>query len=1257
MSCPNQCLFLGLVTALLVGFAVAPARAQSIAQWDFDGSLEASTDHEDLFEEMVPPGFDLQVDFEELEIGDDVAEVARFAQGTVFRLTHGFEPNGGGGYVNQYTLILDVMYPEAFGELDPDGLLGTDGWQCLYQTNEGNANDADWCVQPDGSGGGIGISGNYGGTVADDEWHRLALAVDLVAGTYTSYIDGVEVQKNTGLGVDGRFSLGPTIIVFADDNGETAGGYVNSLQIRDWTMSPGDIGALGGPSFEGITLPECTSPRCCLNRQFTGEYDRERNRVALTWNELPGSDGFRVRRGGVVISDDLPGDVTSFEDADSPAGGVDVLYSLETLVGGEVEGVCEASVARTFACPSTLECCVDQQTLTVELRWASAANVALGSYVVTREGVEVGRPAGDADSFQDVAPGSGRYTYMVTPDEGSDCTDAMSCVAVVTGVVTRGGDGCSGVVNQYDFNGDLTSSTGGLDLVPDVTAPLVPGVDAPDLRFEDAEIDGEEAEVAYYGRGTAFRLLTGLPGNGGGVYTNRYTLILDVMFPAGALDDSGWAVFFNTNCTSSNDGDWFLRGSDRGVGISGNYSGRMEDDQWHRIALVVDLVAGTYTSYIDGLQVQQNTGLGLDGRFSLYSTDPSGGCNGEDIVWLFGDDSGDNSPGLVNSAQIRDQALSAGEVAAMGRVSAEGIPFDPPFVCPMSLACCVDQSSASVTLSWVAGADLPDLSVYRDDQLIGTVSGDSDSFVDDGVPSGPHTYELRLADGDGCANLPLSCDVTALGPDDAFFFDDFDCYREDADLEAAGWTRTDEADPVEAATWTISNPLHRANPPGPSGAPSSGGFLISDSDFGGTADVQNLPGSGMSHDVISPGFSTEGADSVWLHFDAVAHLNNDGDAVFDVDVSADGGETWTNVLRRVSPGRAFDPLPTLDGDNADGLFGRVHIDISAEVANTADARLRLRHFEPTWDWFVAVDNVLVDSRPAAGGSAEHLALEEFADEAIPGSWEVRTGPQSDQLRSWNVDDICLVSLFNGAGGFPDAAGGLQLHHFDEYFALVDPVCTGDAMDEFLITPSVDCSQLDGVTLQVASAILHDTAYTAEILLSLDGGETFEAEPVFSYDGGGAIVSFEEPLFNEFAFDVSRAAGQGEVAFAFHYSTNGAQLAMTWWAIDNVRISAEGTTAPGRRFRRGDADDSSDLQLTDAVNILNFLFIGGPAPSCMEAADADNNGRLELTDGVVILNFLFTGGPPPAEPGHLECGVDSDPAGSPGDSGCEEYGSC
>lgn len=68
------------------------------------------------------------------------------------------------------------------------------------------------------------------------------------------------------------------------------------------------------------------------------------------------------------------------------------------------------------------------------------------------------------------------------------------------------------------------------------------------------------------------------------------------------------------------------------------------------------------------------------------------------------------------------------------------------------------------------------------------------------------------------------------------------------------------------------------------------------------------------------------------------------------------------------------------------------------------------------------------------------------------------------------------------------------------------------------------------------------------------------------------------------------------------------------------------------FRRGDCNQSEGVvDITDAIFVFNFLFLGGEAPVCPDACDGNDDGGLDITDGIFTLTYLFTGGPPPAPP--------------------------
>jgi len=71
--------------------------------------------------------------------------------------------------------------------------------------------------------------------------------------------------------------------------------------------------------------------------------------------------------------------------------------------------------------------------------------------------------------------------------------------------------------------------------------------------------------------------------------------------------------------------------------------------------------------------------------------------------------------------------------------------------------------------------------------------------------------------------------------------------------------------------------------------------------------------------------------------------------------------------------------------------------------------------------------------------------------------------------------------------------------------------------------------------------------------------------------------------------------------------------------------------------RGDASGDGDLNLSDAIHILDHLFQGGPAPVCGDAADANNDGEVNLSDSSFLLSYLFSGGQAPEPPWAMAIG--------------------
>jgi hypothetical protein len=99
-------------------------------------------------------------------------------------------------------------------------------------------------------------------------------------------------------------------------------------------------------------------------------------------------------------------------------------------------------------------------------------------------------------------------------------------------------------------------------------------------------------------------------------------------------------------------------------------------------------------------------------------------------------------------------------------------------------------------------------------------------------------------------------------------------------------------------------------------------------------------------------------------------------------------------------------------------------------------------------------------------------------------------------------------------------------------------------------------------------------------------------------------------------------------------------AVTRFAVASI-VLAGLTTAPvsAAVFQRGDANADGTVNISDAITVLGFLFLGSPAAlHCEDAADVDDSGALNITDPVYLLGFLFLGGPAPPAP-FGRCGPD------------------
>jgi len=158
--------------------------------------------------------------------------------GSYYKMTHGISPNGGGSYVNEFTLQIDFKVESL------------NMWHCFYQTYPENNNDGDCFINPSGNIG-VAATGYSGFTISANEWYRLIITVD--NGTfYNYYLDGELINQGAAQDIDGRFSLDPLLLMFADEDGEDNLINVTEIGIWDRPLSATEVNEMGGFSHPNL---------------------------------------------------------------------------------------------------------------------------------------------------------------------------------------------------------------------------------------------------------------------------------------------------------------------------------------------------------------------------------------------------------------------------------------------------------------------------------------------------------------------------------------------------------------------------------------------------------------------------------------------------------------------------------------------------------------------------------------------------------------------------------------------------------------------------------------------------------------------------------------------------------------------------------------------------------------------------------------------------------------------------------------------
>jgi hypothetical protein len=179
----------------------------------------------------------------------------------------------------------------------------------------------------------------------------------------------------------------------------------------------------------------------------------------------------------------------------------------------------------------------------------------------------------------------------------------------------------------------------------------------------------------------------------------------------------------------------------------------------------------------------------------------------------------------------------------------------------------------------------------------------------------------------------------------------------------------------------------------------------------------------------------------------------------------------------------------------------------------------------------------------------------------------------------------------------------------------------DLPETYLTSPVIDCSEFSNVHLRFSRwlGVEQSDFDHASVRVSVDG-ETWDT----IWQNSSAVADNE---WREVDFDLSGIADNQE-AVRLRWTMGVTSDSMTYcgWNIDDVRLISYSCV----NFICGDADASGDVDIDDAVYLINYIFSGGPEPEPNESGDADCSGDVDIDDVVYLIAYIFSGGNAPCD---------------------------